>query len=221
MTPPHRPAASGASSSTGCATRPTSIGTCASTPPRCASTASRSSAIASARERRLLAHREDFIRGAVSTENCLNCGEVLKGQHCSHCGQRAKVRVLSLDGPAARPARRPGGFRFTHLAHAVPLAFRPGLLTSEYLRGRRTYYTPPFRMYLTLSVVFFLVTSLGSSPGDDFTVEPRRPGRWQPADCGRSRRRCVHGRRHAAPAKPAAGVTPRPRIESSQPTAPR
>ena len=47
-------------------------------------------------QRRVLAHREEFIRGAVSTDNCLNCGEVLTGQHCSHCGQRAKVRVLSF-----------------------------------------------------------------------------------------------------------------------------
>jgi hypothetical protein len=49
-------------------------------------------------ERRVLRHREEFVRGAVSTENCLNCGEVLTGQHCSHCGQRASVRVISLWG---------------------------------------------------------------------------------------------------------------------------
>jgi len=48
--------------------------------------------------RRVLPHREEFVRGKVSTENCLNCGEVLTGQHCSHCGQPAKVRVLSLWG---------------------------------------------------------------------------------------------------------------------------
>ena len=45
-------------------------------------------------ERRVLPHREEFVRGSVSTENCLNWGEVLTGQHCSHCGQPAKVRVL-------------------------------------------------------------------------------------------------------------------------------
>ena len=49
-------------------------------------------------DRRVLAHREEFVHGKVSTENCLNCGEVLTGQHCSHCGQRARVRVLSLWG---------------------------------------------------------------------------------------------------------------------------
>ena len=47
-------------------------------------------------DRRVLTHREEFVSGAVSTENCLNCGEVLTGQHCSHCGQRARVRVISL-----------------------------------------------------------------------------------------------------------------------------
>ncbi|HEX9207579.1 MAG TPA: DUF4286 family protein [Steroidobacteraceae bacterium] len=117
-------------------------------------------------QRRSLAHREEFIRGAVSTENCLNCGEVLTGQHCSHCGQRARVRVLSLTGLLRDLFGDLVDFDSRIWRTIFPLAFRPGLLTSEFLRGRRTYYTPPFRMYLTLSVVFFLATTLGSSPGD-------------------------------------------------------
>jgi hypothetical protein len=50
-----------------------------------------------------------------------------------------------------------------------PLAFRPGLLTLEYLRGRRARYTPPFRMYLVLSLVFFVLASF-SDPGSDVAV---------------------------------------------------
>jgi hypothetical protein len=121
-------------------------------------------------ERRVLAHREDFLSGAVSTENCLNCGEVLTGQHCSHCGQRAKVQVISLwsllrdflgdvfdwDARIWRTLR--------------PLAFRPGLLTQEFLRGRRAHYTPPFRMYLILSVTFFLIASV-FDPGKDLKLD--------------------------------------------------
>ena len=118
-------------------------------------------------ERRILAHREEFIRGAVSTENCLNCGEVLTGQHCSHCGQRAKVRVLSFaslmrdlfgdlmdwDSRVWRTLR--------------PLVLKPGVLTVEFLRGKRTFYSPPFRMYLIVSVVFFLAASFSADPGSD------------------------------------------------------
>ena len=87
--------------------------------PRCARRAPRASATASRAERRVLPHREEFVRGAVSTENCLNCGEVLTGQHCSHCGQHAQgaraVAVGTDQGRDRRPARR----RLARLAHAV------------------------------------------------------------------------------------------------------
>jgi hypothetical protein len=39
----------------------------------------------------------------------------------------------------------------------VPLVIRPGQLTRDYLLGRRARFMPPFRTYLVLSVVFFLV----------------------------------------------------------------
>ncbi len=111
-------------------------------------------------DRRVLAHREDFITGAVSTENCLNCGEVLTGQHCSHCGQRARVQVISLWGLIKDFLGDVFDWDSRLWRTLRPLAFRPGLLTQEYLRGRRAHYTPPFRMYLILSVVFFLMASI-------------------------------------------------------------
>ena len=47
----------------------------------------------------------------------------------------------------------------------------------EYLRGRRTYYSPPFRMYLILSVAFFLLTTVGgSSPGDALNFDVGNDG---------------------------------------------
>jgi hypothetical protein len=118
-------------------------------------------------ERRVLSHREEFVRGAFSTDNCLNCGEVLRGQHCAHCGQRAKVRVLSLGALLGDLFKDLTEFDSRLWRTLKPLAFRPGTLTVEFLRGRRTHYSPPFRMYLVLSLVFFLLTSGGAgSPGD-------------------------------------------------------
>lgn len=40
------------------------------------------------------------------------------------------------------------------------LLFEPGKLTVEYNRGRRIKYTPPLRMYLVISIVFFLIFAL-------------------------------------------------------------
>jgi hypothetical protein len=121
-------------------------------------------------ERRVLAHREDFTAGAVSTENCLNCGEVLTGQHCSHCGQRARVQVISLWGVLTDFLGDVFDWDSRIWRTLRPLAFRPGLVTQEYLRGRRAHYTPPFRMYLILSVAFFLIASV-FDPGKDLALD--------------------------------------------------
>lgn len=40
------------------------------------------------------------------------------------------------------------------------LAFKPGRLTRRYLEGQRAKYTPPFRMYVVTSIVFFLIFAL-------------------------------------------------------------
>jgi hypothetical protein len=120
-------------------------------------------------EPRVLPHREEFVLGAFSTENCLNCGEVLRGQHCSHCGQHAQVRVLSMWSLVKDVIGDILDVDSRVWRTLWPLAFRPGALTQDYLRGRRARYTPPFRMYLVLSLVFFVLASL-SDPGSDVTV---------------------------------------------------
>lgn len=157
-------------------------------------------------ERRVLAHREEFIRGAFSTENCLNCGEVLRGQHCSHCGQRAKVRVLSLGTLLRDLFGDITNFDSRLWRTLKPLAFKPGTLTVEYLRGRRTYYSPPFRMYLILSVAFFLLTSLGSSPGDDLVFSVDEDG-------GASLQVTPPGADAAAPRVPPAAPAVEPKLD--------
>lgn len=42
----------------------------------------------------------------------------------------------------------------------IPLLLKPGHLTADYLQGRRARYMPPFRMYLVLSILFFLLMSV-------------------------------------------------------------
>jgi hypothetical protein len=88
--------------------------------------------------------------------HCENCGATVSGRYCGACGQRLDPPVHSL-------------WHFTQLAtedltHAdsrlwhtlAALLFKPGHLTSEFLIGRRARYLPPVRLYLVLSVVFFL-----------------------------------------------------------------
>jgi hypothetical protein len=43
------------------------------------------------------------------------------------------------------------------------LLFKPGYLTCEFLAGRRVKYLPPLRLYLVMSVLFFLIAALNNS----------------------------------------------------------
>ena len=50
----------------------------------------------------------------------------------------------------------------------IPLTIRPGKLTRDYLEGRRARFMPPFRTYLVLSIVFFLVAFF--DPREEFGI---------------------------------------------------
>jgi hypothetical protein len=96
----------------------------------------------------------------LAEERCLNCNAVLYGEYCSRCGQHVKHHVHSTAHVAAELFED-----LTHADHRVwrtlkPLVLRPGEVTVEYLRGKRASYTPPFRLYIVLSVLFFLTASL-------------------------------------------------------------
>jgi Protein of unknown function (DUF3667) len=91
---------------------------------------------------------------------CANCGTVTAGSFCSHCGQRLGTQLHSL-GHFLREATEV----MTHADARVwrtllPLLTRPGFLTREYFAGHRARYLQPFRLYLILSVVFFLMSAL-------------------------------------------------------------
>ena len=99
---------------------------------------------------------------------CLNCGAILRGQYCGNCGQRARSRLISL----WELVRDAFGDLFeldSRLWRTVtPLLLRPGLLTADYLAGRRARYMPPFRMYLVLSLVFFVIAFF--NPRDELAL---------------------------------------------------
>lgn len=110
--------------------------------------------------RRVLRHADSAVTVPASpgtAESCLNCGAPLRGQYCSICGQRARTRLISV----WELVRDAVGDLFELDSRLwrtlVPLLVRPGRLTREYLMGRRVRFMPPFRTYLVLSLVFFLV----------------------------------------------------------------
>jgi len=93
---------------------------------------------------------------------CTNCSHPLQEQsnYCSQCGQS----IIHYDKPL-----KPVLIDMLHesldidgrlLLSLKTLLFKPGLLTLEYNNGMRKKYTPPLRMYLAISIIFFFLISI-------------------------------------------------------------
>ena len=90
---------------------------------------------------------------------CRNCGTPAGGKFCPECGQDTQPHP-----PTARE------FLHEFVGHYIALEgplwitlktlARPGALTLEYLAGRKRRYVHPLRLYLTASIVFFIVAKV-------------------------------------------------------------
>lgn len=98
--------------------------------------------------------------GAISAAACLACGAKVAGSFCQTCGQRhdpmrRNIFVLFWDY-----LRETFGFDSRMWRTALSLFTRPGAAAREYSHGIRSRYSPPIRMFLFISFLFFLTLSL-------------------------------------------------------------
>jgi hypothetical protein len=101
----------------------------------------------------------------IAPARCKNCNAVLLGRFCANCSQAADVHVPST-GELAHELLEGLTHSDSRLWRTLKyLWFKPGRLTQEFVAGRRVAYLPPFRLYLVLSVIFFLVASLSHPSG--------------------------------------------------------
>jgi len=111
-------------------------------------------------------------------KDCLNCGARLHGRYCAACGQAAVLKPLSLWSLLKDLVEDVWDVDSKAWQSLLPLMFRPGRLTNEYLVGRRASFVAPLRLYLTASVLFFIIaaltdTSLRIAAGDPATERQR------------------------------------------------
>jgi hypothetical protein len=95
---------------------------------------------------------------------CLNCHGPLTGPFCASCGQRAvppNPTIAELTGDAWQEL---SGYDGRILATVRGL-LRPGHLTLEYIAGRRAHYLPPLRVYLAVSVLYFVLAAAAPEVG--------------------------------------------------------
>jgi hypothetical protein len=103
------------------------------------------------------------LRRIVRADKCLNFGHILDpaaDNFCSHCGQLNNTKkesafelirelveeFLHVDSKASRSL--------------IPLLTKPGFLTVSYLEGKRARYFHPVRLFLTVTIIMFIVQGI-------------------------------------------------------------
>lgn len=96
---------------------------------------------------------------------CENCETKFTGHYCPNCGQS----VRDYDRPFTFIFYNfMGDFFAFDTRFFRTLAFlvvKPGFLTKEYFKGRRVRYAPPFRIFIFVSFVLFLLLQIYTNRG--------------------------------------------------------
>jgi hypothetical protein len=94
-------------------------------------------------------------------KQCANCDatSIIESDYCFQCGQKFSAMNRPFGQVLAESMHESLDIDGRLVLTLKTLFFHPGKLTYEYNNGKRVKYTPPLRMYLVLSIIFFLVLS--------------------------------------------------------------
>ena len=101
----------------------------------------------------------DERAAAESDRLCLNCGASLAGAFCSVCGQRVLPPRPTLRELLHEAFAEFSGWDGKLASTLRLLIARPGQLTVDFLDGRRVRYIAPLRLYLSVSLGFFVLSA--------------------------------------------------------------
>lgn len=93
---------------------------------------------------------------------CLNCEQPLDKSdvYCPYCSQINSTKQLSLTDFFDQFFSSIFVYDSRLRSTLKDLLFRPGIITLRYVRGQRLKYANPFRFFLSVSIIFFLINGL-------------------------------------------------------------
>ena len=96
-------------------------------------------------------------------KRCNNCNRSLEGVYCSNCGQKylRSLRFRHLFKEFVDHNLDIDSKLFITLKYLI---IKPWFLTVQYWKGKRARYTSPFKAYLILSFIYFLLVSISTEP---------------------------------------------------------
>lgn len=117
------------------------------------------------------------LKKIVRANHCLNCDTPLNVEadnFCPNCGQVNNTKKETAFGLVKELVGE-----FLHLdskvfKSVVPLLFKPGFLTVDYIQGKRARYFHPVRMFLIITVILFIVGGFASKKEDKLEKQQKQ-----------------------------------------------
>ncbi|PHR68718.1 MAG: hypothetical protein COA67_12485 [Lutibacter sp.] len=96
---------------------------------------------------------------------CLNCKQPISDNDnfCSNCGQVNDELPLSIKQFISEFFSGFFSFDTRFFKTFIPLLFKPGKVSKDYIVGKRRRYVNPFQLYLHVTILFFLIIGLFSA----------------------------------------------------------
>ncbi len=108
-------------------------------------------------------------------KDCLNCGTIVQGRYCHHCGQENVVPKETFWHMVTHFFYDITHFDSSFFSTVKVLLFKPGFLSRQYMNGKRAAYLHPIRMYVFTSALFFLLFFSVFSTGATFETNFDKP----------------------------------------------
>ena len=117
------------------------------------------------------------LKKIVRANHCSNCEtplQVESDNFCPTCGQLNNTKKETAFGLVKELVEE-----FLHLdskviKSLVPLLFKPGFLTVDYINGKRARYFHPVRMFLIVIVIMFIVGGFSSNKEDGISKSKKQ-----------------------------------------------
>lgn len=98
------------------------------------------------------------------SNHCLNCTSEfeINSNYCPHCGQENNHNRVSFGTLVVDFLNNYFSLDSKFTNSLLPFFFNPGRLTQKFIEGKRASFVNPIRLYLIISLVFFLVFGMVS-----------------------------------------------------------
>lgn len=109
----------------------------------------------------------------IKDESCRNCGYVFKDDvnFCPRCGQINNIRRISFLDFIKESLGDFFAYDSRMFNSIIPLFTKPGVLSKEYISGKRASHIHPVRLYFIASFLFFFFSSINEWKSEKFNVK--------------------------------------------------